>query len=156
MKIFNTTETTRMQTIFLVLKYPKNMHTKFLSISGIVAVKRHDFTSNQDNLFAHWSGMTVSTRDRLHNSSFFQIKTPTITLTLHCSSTMVEDMKKNWFQLNIYIFINISISGVCRLGHCTTFAKWWGWYTMCWDNWGTKKTIYSVSGRTSWVQSCLI
>jgi hypothetical protein len=30
----------------------------------------------------------VSTRDRLHNSSFFQINTPTITPTLHCSSAM--------------------------------------------------------------------
>jgi hypothetical protein len=25
--------------------------------------------------------------------------------------------KRNWFQHNIYIFISISISGVCRLGH---------------------------------------
>jgi hypothetical protein len=39
--------------------------------------------------------MTVSTRDRLHNSSFlFQIITPTITLTLHCSSTMVGGHEK--------------------------------------------------------------
>ena len=64
------TEITRMQTIFLFLKHPKNMHIKFLSISE-VAAGRHDFISNQGKAFAHWSGMTVSTRDRLHNSSFF-------------------------------------------------------------------------------------
>ncbi len=49
--------------------------------------------------------------------------------------------KTNWFQHNIYIFISISISGVCRLGHCTSFAKCQGWYKICWDNWGTKTTI---------------
>jgi hypothetical protein len=38
--------------------------------------------------------MTVSTRDRLHHSTFFQINTPTITLTLHCSSTMVGGHEK--------------------------------------------------------------
>ncbi len=65
-----------------------------LSISGVAAGKRHDFISNQGKPFEHWSGMTVSTRDRLHNSSFFKTKTPTITLTLHCSSTMVEGYEK--------------------------------------------------------------
>jgi hypothetical protein len=65
------TEITRMQTIFLVLKHTKNMHVKFLSISEVAAGKIHDFISNQDKAFAHWSGMTVSTRDRLHNSSLF-------------------------------------------------------------------------------------
>jgi len=65
------TEITRMQTIFLVLNYPKNMHIEFLCISEVAAGKRHDFISNQGMAFAHWSGMTVSTRDRLHNSSFF-------------------------------------------------------------------------------------
>ncbi len=48
--------------------------------------------------------------------------------------------KTMWFQHNIYIFISISISGVCRLGHCTTFVKCQGWYTICWDDWGTKAT----------------
>jgi hypothetical protein len=39
--------------------------------------------------------MTVSTRDRLHNASlFFQINTPTITLTLHRSSTIVGGHEK--------------------------------------------------------------
>jgi hypothetical protein len=33
------TEITRMQTIFLVFKHPKNMHIKFLSISEIAAGK---------------------------------------------------------------------------------------------------------------------
>ncbi len=69
-KIFDMTEITRMQTIFLVLKHPKNMHIKFLSISEVAAGKRHDFISNQGKAFAHWSRMTVSTRDRLHKSSF--------------------------------------------------------------------------------------
>jgi hypothetical protein len=79
---------------FLGLKHPKNMHIKFLSISGVAAEKRHDFISNQGKPFAHWSGMTMSTRDRLHKSSFFQTNTPTITLTLHCSSTMVGGYEK--------------------------------------------------------------
>jgi hypothetical protein len=65
------TEITRMQTIFLVLKHQKNMHIQFLSISEVAAGKSYDFISNQGKAFAHWSGMTVSTRDRLHNSSFF-------------------------------------------------------------------------------------
>jgi hypothetical protein len=39
--------------------------------------------------------MTVSTRERLHNSSFFfKVNTPTITLSLHCSSTMVGGLEK--------------------------------------------------------------
>jgi hypothetical protein len=90
------TEITRIQTIFLVSKHPKNMHIKFLSILEDAAGKRHDFVSNEGKAFAHWSAMTVSTRDRLHNSSFFfQINTPTITLTLHCSSTMVGGHEKH-------------------------------------------------------------
>jgi hypothetical protein len=88
------TEITIMQTIFLVLKHPKNMHIKFLSISEVAAGKRHDFISNQGKPFAHWSKMAESTRDKQHNSSFFLINTPTITLTLHCSSTMVEGHEK--------------------------------------------------------------
>ncbi len=47
------------------------MHIKFLSISEVAARERHDFISNWGKQFPHWSGMTVSTRDRLHNSSFF-------------------------------------------------------------------------------------
>jgi hypothetical protein len=39
--------------------------------------------------------MTVSTRDRLHNSSFFSNQhTHYVTLTLHCSSTMVGGHEK--------------------------------------------------------------
>jgi len=39
--------------------------------------------------------MAVSTRDRLHNSSFFfKINTPTIRLSLHCSITMVGGHEK--------------------------------------------------------------
>jgi hypothetical protein len=44
--IFDMTEITRMQTIFLVLKHPKNMHMEFLSISEVAAGKRHVFVSN--------------------------------------------------------------------------------------------------------------
>jgi hypothetical protein len=40
------TEFTRMQTIFLVLKYPENMHVEFISISEVTAGKIHDFVSN--------------------------------------------------------------------------------------------------------------
>jgi hypothetical protein len=65
------TEIIRMQTIFLVIKHPKNMLIEFLGISEVTAGKRHDCISNQGKASAHWSGMTVSTRDRLHNSSFF-------------------------------------------------------------------------------------
>ncbi len=119
MKIYDMTEITRMQTIFLVLKHPKNMHIKFLSISEVVAGKRHDFISNQ----AHWSGMTVSTSLRLHNSSFFfqintplfiffQINTPTITLTLHCSSTMVGGHEKQIDSNTTYTSSSASASAV--------------------------------------------
>jgi hypothetical protein len=40
------TEIKRMQTVFLVLKHPKNMHIEFPSISEVTAGKRHDFISN--------------------------------------------------------------------------------------------------------------
>jgi hypothetical protein len=53
LKIFDMTEITRTQTIFLVLKHPKNMHIEFLSISEVVAEKKHDFISNQGKPFAH-------------------------------------------------------------------------------------------------------
>ncbi len=106
--------------------------------------KWHVIISNQGKPFAHWSKMAVSTRDRLHNSSFFpKNNTPTIRLSLHCSITMVGGHKKTkWIQHNIYIFISISIgiSCVCRLAQCTIFAKCQGWYTICWDKWGTKTT----------------
>ncbi len=51
-----------------------------------------------------------------------------------------------------HIFISIGISCVWRLGHCTTFVKCQGWYTIFWDNWGTKTTNLTASGRTGWVQ----
>ncbi len=56
--------------------------------------KRHVIISNQGKPFAHWSEMAVSTRDRLHNSLFFKINTPTIRLSLHCSITMVGGHEK--------------------------------------------------------------
>jgi hypothetical protein len=40
------TEITRMPTIFLVLKHPKNMNMEFLSISEVAPGKKHDFISN--------------------------------------------------------------------------------------------------------------
>ena len=69
------------------------MHIKFLSISEVAAGKRHDFISNQGKALAHWSGMTVLTRDRLHNSSFFQINKPMITLTCIVHQQRWEDTK---------------------------------------------------------------
>jgi hypothetical protein len=41
------TEITRMQTIFLVLKHPKNMYIEFLCISEVAAGKRHNFISGK-------------------------------------------------------------------------------------------------------------
>jgi hypothetical protein len=67
-----TTKITIMQTIFLVLNYPKNMHIEFLCISEVAAGKMTCYHLNQGKPFAHWSKMTGSTRDRLHNSYFFQ------------------------------------------------------------------------------------
>jgi hypothetical protein len=40
------TEITRMHTIFLVLKHPKNIHIEFICISEVAAGKMHDFISN--------------------------------------------------------------------------------------------------------------
>jgi hypothetical protein len=45
--------------------------------------------------FAHWSEMTVNQRKATQLIFFFQINTPTITLTLHCSSTMVGGYEKH-------------------------------------------------------------
>jgi hypothetical protein len=45
-EIFDITESTRMQRMFLVLKHPKNMQMEFLSISEVAPAKRHDFISN--------------------------------------------------------------------------------------------------------------
>jgi hypothetical protein len=39
------TEITRMQTVFLVLKHPKNIDFKILYILEFAAGKRHDFIS---------------------------------------------------------------------------------------------------------------
>jgi hypothetical protein len=126
------TEITRMQTIFLVLKHEKNMHIEFLSISE-VAGKRHDFISNQGKAFAHWSGMTVSTRDSLHNSlffsnqhtplHFFQINTPIITLTLHCSSTMVGGHERQMDSNTTLTSSSASASAVSADWDIAPFAK---------------------------------
>ncbi len=87
---------------------------EFLSISEVAAGKRNDFISNQGKPFAHWSEMTVSTRERLHNSpSFFQINTPTITLTLHCSSPMMDRHKKQIDSNTTSTSSSASASAVC-------------------------------------------
>jgi hypothetical protein len=57
--------------------------------------------------------MTVSTRDRLHISSFFYINTPTITLTLHCSSTMVGGHEKQIDSNTTSTSSSASASAVC-------------------------------------------
>jgi hypothetical protein len=67
------------------------MHVEFLCISEVADGKMtcYHFKSRQAicTLVQNDWG---STRDRLHNSSFFfKINTPTIRLTLHCSSTML-------------------------------------------------------------------
>ncbi len=105
--------------------------------------KWHVIISNQGKPFAHWSKMAVSTRDRLHNSSFF----PKTTHPLSGWVCVVQlnggrTCKTKWIQHNILIFISISIgiSCACRLAHCIIFAKCQGWYTICWDKWETKTT----------------
>ncbi len=76
------------------LKHPKNMQIKFLSISEVPALKRHDFISNWDKPFARCSGMTVSIRDRLHNSSlFFKSTHPLSHLLCIVHQKWWEDMK---------------------------------------------------------------
>jgi hypothetical protein len=65
-----------MQTNFLVLNYPKDMHIEFFCISEVAAGKRHVIISNQGKPFAHWSEMTVSTRDRLKTLIFFKSTHP--------------------------------------------------------------------------------
>jgi hypothetical protein len=85
-----------MQTIFLVLNYPKNMHIEFLCTSEVAAGKMtcYHFKSRQAlcTLVQKWVcqpeiGYTT------HNF-FFKINTPTITLSLHCSITMVGGHEK--------------------------------------------------------------
>jgi hypothetical protein len=60
--------------------------------------------------------MTVSTRDRLHNSNFFLINTPTITLTLHCSSTMVggHEQQSDYNTTSTSSSASASASAVCE------------------------------------------
>jgi hypothetical protein len=87
------TEITRMQTIFLVLKHPKNMNMEFLSIPEVAAWKRSDFITNWGEPFAHCSEMTVSTRDRLHNSFFFKSTHPLSHWLCIVHQQWWEDMK---------------------------------------------------------------
>ena len=71
------------------------MHIEFLCISEVAAGNNDMLSFQMKESHLHWSKMTGSTRDRLHNSSFiFKINTPTIRLTLHCSPTMVGGHEK--------------------------------------------------------------
>jgi hypothetical protein len=57
--------------------------------------------------------MTVLTRDRIHIPSFFfQINTPTITLTLHCSSTNLGGKEKQSDSNTTATFSSASASAV--------------------------------------------
>ncbi len=71
---------------------------------------------------------------------FFQINTPTITLTWHCSSTMVRGHEKQ-SDSNTYLHLHQYWHQLClQTGTLHHLAKWQVWYTICWDNWGTKTT----------------
>jgi hypothetical protein len=60
-----------MQSIFLVLNEPNDMHIEFLCASEVAAGKMTCIISNLGKPFAQQSEMAVSTRDKLRNSSFF-------------------------------------------------------------------------------------
>ncbi len=112
-----TTEITRMQTFFLVLKHQKNMHIKFLSISEVPAGKRPDFISNWGKPFTHRSEM-VSTRDRLHNSSFFKINT----LTNHIDFALfINNGGRTWKTSDSN---TISTSSSASASASAVFADW--------------------------------
>ncbi len=146
-KIFDMTSITRIQTISLVI-------LNFSAYQKSLLEKSHVVILNQGKPFTHWSKMTGSTRDRLHNSSCFQNQHTHYQIDF---AFFINNggwtWKTKWIQHNIYIFISISISisCVCRLGYCTTFAKWQGWYTICWDNWGTKQQIKQL--QENWLGS---
>jgi hypothetical protein len=84
-----------MQTIFLVLNHPKNMHIQILFFSEVAAGKmtRFHFKLRQA-ICTFVQNDCVNQRLAKQPFIFFQIKTPTITLTLHCSSTMVGGHEK--------------------------------------------------------------
>jgi hypothetical protein len=84
-----------MQTIFLVLNYPNDMHSEFLCASEVAAGKMTCYQFKSREALCILVSIAVSTRDRLHNSSFFfKINTPTIRLSLHCSIIMVGGHEK--------------------------------------------------------------
>ncbi len=88
------TEITRMQTIFLVLKHPKicisnsSVFQESLLEKGMISfqIKARHLHIGLEQLCQPEIGYTT-----IH---FFQINTPTITLILHCSSTMVGGHEK--------------------------------------------------------------
>ena len=108
-----------LQTIFFVLKHQKNMHLEFLCISEVAAgtmTRLHNkFMKAICTLFRI---DCVNPRYATQLLIFCQIVTLTITLTLHCSSTMVGGL-----QHNSHIFISIGISCFCGMGMCAAFAK---------------------------------
>jgi hypothetical protein len=89
------TKITRMQMISQILNHPKNMHIEFLCISEVAAGRMTRFYLKLRQAICTLVWNNMSTRDRLHNSSFVSNQcTHTITLTLHCSSTMVGGHEK--------------------------------------------------------------
>jgi hypothetical protein len=84
-----------MQTIFFVLKHQINMHIEFLCISECCCWNNDKVSLQSDKSHLLIGQNQLAPPDRLNNSSFFcQIATLTITLTLHCSSSMVGGHEK--------------------------------------------------------------
>ncbi len=153
------TEITRMQTIFLVLNTQKicisnsSKFQKSLLEKDMISfqIKARHLHIGPEWLCQPEIGYTTSFFFKsTHPSSFFFKSTHPLShwLALFINNSG-RTWKTNWFQHNIYIFISISISGVCRLGQCTTFAKCQGWFTICWDDWGTKNQIKELNSLST-------
>jgi hypothetical protein len=88
------TELTRMQTIFLVLKHPKICIANSFVFQKLL-LEKYMFSFQIEASHLHinpkWLCQPEISYTTLH---FFQINTPTITLTLHCSSTMGGGLEK--------------------------------------------------------------
>ncbi len=107
--------------------------------------------------FAHWSEINVSTRDRLHNSSFFFKSTHPLSHWLCIvHQQWWEDMKNKLIPTQQPHHHQHRHQLCLQTGTLHHFAKCQGSYTICWDNWGRKPTNQTASGRSGWVQLCLI
>ncbi len=84
-----------MQTIFLVLNYPNDIHIEFLCTSEVPAGKMtcYHFKSRQALCTLVQKGC-VNEREATQLLIFFKINTPTFRLTLHCLSTIVGGHEK--------------------------------------------------------------